>query len=125
MAMRALVVDSYKRKSSLCLANMPEPELYDRDVLVQIHAAGVNPLDSKIRNGERKLILPYRPPFILGHHVAGTVVRIGPKVMRFKVGDKIYSRPRDYRIGTFADFIAIDEDDVALKPKNLAMTEAA
>jgi NADPH:quinone reductase-like Zn-dependent oxidoreductase len=123
--MRALVVDSYKRGGTLRLANVPEPELYDRDVLVQIHAAGVNPLDAKIRNGEFKLILPYRPPFILGHEVAGTVVKIGLKVIRFKVGDEIYSRPRDYRIGTFADFIAIDEDDLALKPKNLAMTEAA
>lgn len=123
--MRALVVDSYKRVGTLRLANMPEPELYDRDVLVQIHAAGVNPLDAKIRNGEFKFILPYRPPFILGHEVAGSVVKIGSKVRRFKVGDEIYSRPRDFRIGTFADFIAIDEDDVALKPNNLAMTEAA
>lgn len=72
-----------------------------------------------------KLLLPYRPPFVLGHDVAGTIVRIGPKVGRFKVGDEIYARPRDHRVGTFAEFIAIDEADVALKPKNLSMTDAA
>jgi NADPH:quinone reductase-like Zn-dependent oxidoreductase len=93
--------------------------------LVEIHAAGVNLLDSKIRTGEFKPILPYRPPFILGHDVAGTVVRVGPKVRKFKPGDDIYARPRDRRIGTFAEFIAIDEADVALKPENLSMEEAA
>jgi NADPH:quinone reductase-like Zn-dependent oxidoreductase len=85
----------------------------------------VNLLDSKIRDGEFKLLLPYRPPFILGHDVAGTIARVGPKVRRFKEGDEVYARPRDHRIGTFAEFIAINEMDVALKPKNISMEEAA
>ncbi|WP_298355634.1 NADP-dependent oxidoreductase [Rhodoblastus sp.] len=123
--MRAFVVDKYEKKGALRLANVPEPELQDNDVLVQIHATAVNLLDSKLRDGEFKLLLPYRPPFVLGHDVAGTIVRIGPKVGRFKVGDEIYARPRDHRVGTFAEFIPIDEADVALKPKNLNMTEAA
>ena len=123
--MRAFVVDKYKKKGALRLAGMPEPELQDNDVLVRIHAAAVNPLDSKLRDGEFKLLLPYRPPFVLGHEVAGTIVRTGSKVGRFKVGDEVYARPRDHRIGAFAEFIAIDEADVALKPKNLSMTEAA
>ena len=104
---------------------MPEPELRDDDVLVQIHAASVNLLDSKIRDGEFKLILPYRLPLILGNDVAGVVVRVGSKVRRFKPGDEVYARPRDGRIGTFAEFIAMNEADVALKPKNLTMEEAA
>jgi NADPH:quinone reductase-like Zn-dependent oxidoreductase len=85
----------------------------------------VNLLDSKVRDGEFKLFLPYRPPFVLGHDVAGTVVTTGPKVRRFKVGDEVYARPRDNRVGTFAEFIGVDEGDVALKPKNLNMVEAA
>jgi NADPH:quinone reductase-like Zn-dependent oxidoreductase len=104
---------------------MPEPELLENDVLVEVHAAGVNLLDSKISTGEFKLILPYRRPFILGHDVAGRVVRVGSKVRKFKPGDAVYARPRDGRIGTFAEFIAIDEADVALKPANLSMEEAA
>jgi NADPH:quinone reductase-like Zn-dependent oxidoreductase len=93
--------------------------------LVQVHAAGVNLIDSKVRDGEFKLILPYRLPLVLGHDVAGTIVKVGSQVKRFKVGDEIYSRPRDHRIGTFSEFIAINEADVALKPKNLTMEEAA
>ena len=123
--MKAFVVDKYKKKGALRLANVPEPELQDNDVLVRVHATAVNLLDSKVRDGEFKLFLPYRPPFVLGHDVAGTVVRTGPKVRRFKVGDEVYARPRDHRVGTFAEFIAINEADVALKPKNLSMEEAA
>ena len=123
--MKAFVVDKYKKKGALRLANVPDPDLHDNDVLVRIQAAAVNLLDSKVRDGEFKLLLPYRPPFVLGHDVAGTVVSTGPKVRRFKVGDAVYARPRDHRVGTFAEFIAINEADVALKPKNLNMTEAA
>jgi NADPH:quinone reductase-like Zn-dependent oxidoreductase len=123
--MKAFVVDKYNKKGILRLAEMPEPELQDHDVLVEVHAAGVNLLDSKIRTGEFKLILPYRRPFILGHDVAGMVVRVGSKVRKFKSGDEVYARPRDGRIGTFAESIAINEADVALKPKNLSMEEAA
>lgn len=94
-------------------------------VLVQIHAAGVNLLDSKIRDGEFKLILPYRLPLILGNDVAGVVVRVGSRVRRFKVGDEVYARPDKDRIGTFAEFISMHENDVAMKPKELTMEEAA
>lgn len=123
--MKAFVVDKYQKKGALRLTEMPEPELRDNDVLVEVHAAGVNLLDSKLRDGEFKPILPYRPPFILGHDVAGIVVRAGSKVRGFKPGDEVYARPRDGRIGAFAQSIAMDEADVALKPKNLSMEEAA
>ena len=123
--MKAFIVSRYKSKDAVGFGEMPEPELRDDDVLVQIHAAGVNHLDSKIRDGEFKLILPYRLPLILGNDVAGVVVRVGPKVRRFKPGDEVYARPHQNRIGTFAEFIAMNEADVAMKPKNLTMEEAA
>ena len=123
--MKAFIVDKYGKNNLLRQVDMPEPSVRDTDVLVEVHAAAVNLLDSKIRIGEFKLILPYRPPFILGHDVAGTVIRVGSKVRKFKPGDAIYARPRDGRIGTFAEYIAIDEADVALKPGNLSMEEAA
>ena len=106
-------------------ADIAEPVLRANDVLVQIHAASVNVLDAKIRNGEFKLLLPYKPPFILGHDVAGVVIKVGLGVTQFKIGDKVYARPADRRIGTFAELIAINENDVALKPANLSMEEAA
>ncbi|TPL83496.1 NADP-dependent oxidoreductase [Mesorhizobium sp. B2-3-14] len=123
--MKAFVVDKYQKKGALRLAEMPEPDPRDDDVLVEIYAAAVNLLDAKVRDGEFKPILPYRPPFILGHDVAGIVVRVGSKVRGFKPGDEVYARPRDGRIGTFAQSIAMNEADVALKPKNLSMEEAA
>ena len=104
---------------------MPDPELRDDDVLVQIHAASVNPLDLKIRDGKLKLVLPYRLPFILGNDLAGVVVRVGSRVRRFKQGDEVYARPDKDRIGAFAEFISIKEDAVANKPEELTMEEAA
>jgi NADPH:quinone reductase-like Zn-dependent oxidoreductase len=123
--MKAFILDRYKKKGALRLGGLPEPALRDDDVLVEIHAAGINLLDSKIRDGEFKLILPYRLPLILGHDVAGTVIRVGSVVRQFKPGDEIYARPRDGQVGTFAQLIAINEADVALKPRNLTMEEAA
>lgn len=123
--MKAFVLDKYERGGRLRAAEMPEPELREDEALVQVRAAGVNLLDSKIRNGEFKLILPYKLPLILGHDVAGTVVRVGPRVRKFKPGDEVYARPDDFRIGAFAEFIPVKEDSLAIKPRQLTMEEAA
>jgi NADPH:quinone reductase-like Zn-dependent oxidoreductase len=123
--MKAFIVDRYGSRTGMRAGDMPEPVLRDDDVLVQIHAAGVNLLDSKIRDGEFKQILPYRLPLILGHDVAGVVVGVGSGVRRFKPGDEVYARPADHRVGAFAEFISMKEGDVAHKPKTLTMEEAA
>ncbi|PAM93766.1 NADPH:quinone oxidoreductase [Flavobacterium sp. IR1] len=123
--MKAFAINKYSKKENLHLVDLSVPQFNNNDVLVEVHAAGVNLLDSKIKSGEFKLILPYKLPLILGHDVAGVVVKTGKNVTKFKVGDEVYARPSDHRIGTFAEFIAIDEKDTALKPKNLSMEEAA
>ena len=123
--MKAFVVDRYGKKERLRAADVPEPDLRADEVLIQVHAAAVNLIDSKVRNGEFQLFLPYRTPFVLGHDVAGVVVRVGPQVRQFKVGDEVYARPDDLRIGSFAEFVAVKEDSVAIKPKNISMEEAA
>ena len=123
--MKAFIVDRYGSSDNVRAAEMPDPEVRENDVLVQVRAAGVNLLDSKIRNGEFKQILPYRLPVILGNDVAGVVVRAGSRVRRFKPGDEVYARPGKDRIGAFAEFISIREDDLALKPGRLTMEEAA
>ena len=107
--MKAFIVKRYGKKEKLQLTQLSEPLVKERDILVQVHAAGVNLLDSKIRDGEFKLILPYKTPFTLGHDVAGVVTKVGSKVEKFKVGDEVYARPADHRIGTFAEFIAMNE----------------
>jgi NADPH:quinone reductase-like Zn-dependent oxidoreductase len=123
--MKAFFLEDYAKGIALRPGEAPEPAVGDEDVLIEVHAAGLNLLDSKIRDGAFKPILPYKTPMILGHDVAGKIVRVGPAVRRFQVGDEVYSRPRDGRIGTFAEFIAIPEADVALKPRQLSMEEAA
>ncbi len=122
--MKAFIVEKYG-KDSLRAAEVPEPTVGRRDVLVQIRAASINPLDKMIRNGEFKRLLKYKTPFVLGHDLAGVVTRVGAEVTDFKPGDEVYARPRDLRIGTFAEYIAIDQADVALKPTSLTMEEAA
>jgi alcohol dehydrogenase len=123
--MKAFILGRYSRKDPMQLGQLPMPEPRDDDVLIEVHAAGLNRLDSKIKSGELKMILPYRLPLVLGHDVAGIVIRVGSQVRQFKAGDEVYSRLRDHRIGAFAEFIAVNENDVALKPKNLTMEEAA
>lgn len=123
--MKSFILNRYGKKEKLHLTKTAEPVLNENDVLVEIHAAGVNLLDSKIRNGEFKLFLPHKMPLILGHDVAGTVVKTGAKVTRFKVGDEVYSRPANHQIGTFAERIAIHENDAAIKPQHISMEEAA
>src|SRR5438876_7376472 len=123
--MKAFIVDRYGKKNGVRIGEMPDPDVRENDVLVQVHAAAVNLLDSKIRNGEFKLILPYRLPLILGNDVAGVVVRVGSRVRRFKPGDQVYARPPQDRIGSFAELISMNEDAVAIMPKKLTMEEAA
>jgi len=123
--MKAFIIDKYKSKDGGRIGQMTDPELRANEVLVEVHAAGINLLDSKIRNGEFKIFLPYKTPFVLGHDVAGVITKVGARVQQFKIGDEVYARPADHRIGTFADFIAINEADVAIKPTKLSMEEAA
>jgi len=123
--MKAFIIDRYGKKEVGRIADMPEPGVHDDDVLIQVHAASVNVLDIKTRTGEFKLVLPYRMPLILGNDVAGTVVRVGRLVRDFNVGDEVYARPDDDRIGTFAELIAVKATSVARKPANIGMGEAA
>jgi NADPH:quinone reductase-like Zn-dependent oxidoreductase len=120
--MRAFVVTKYK--APLQEADVPEPVVGERDVLVRVEAAGLNQLDEKIRAGEFKQILPYKLPLILGNDVAGTVIGVGTAVRGFKPRDEVYARPDKDRIGTFAERIAVAESDLALKPASISMEEA-
>ncbi|MEU6352684.1 NADP-dependent oxidoreductase [Streptomyces sp. NPDC047072] len=123
--MRAFLVDRYGSRGGLRVGEVPDPEVGANDVLVRVRAASVNPLDLMIRAGKMKAVLPYRLPLILGNDLAGTVVRVGAAVTRFAVGDEVYARPGKDRIGTFAEFIAVHQDDLAIKPATLSMEEAA
>ncbi|EEK49722.1 NADP-dependent oxidoreductase [Bacillus cereus ATCC 10876] len=122
--MKAMIIDRYG-KVPMRMAEVPTPEINGYEVLAEIHAASINPIDFKIRDGKVKMLLKYEMPLILGNDFSGVITKVGSKVTRFKVGDEIYARPRKNKIGTFAEYIAIHEDDIALKPKNLSFEEAA
>lgn len=123
--MKAFVIHRYSKTDKLQLLDVADPVPKKDEVLVQVHAASINQLDSKLKSGEFKLLLPYNFPLILGHDVAGRVTSVGSAVSRFKVGDEVFARPADFRIGTFAESIAVNEKDLAIKPKNISMAEAA
>lgn len=122
--MKAFFIERYGKNNGR-IGEVPAPEVGPHDVLVQVHATSVNVLDSKIRKGEFKLILPYSFPLILGNDLAGVVVRVGAAVQRFKPGDEVYARPPEGRIGSFAELIAVHENALALKPASISMEQAA
>lgn len=123
--MKAFIVKRYSKKEQMQLTTVAEPIITENEVLVQIHASGVNLLDSMIKWGEFKLFLPYKTPLIIGHDMAGVITKVGSKVNDFKIGDEVYSRVADHRIGTFAEYISVNQNDLALKPKNITMDEAS
>lgn len=123
--MKAYTINRYSKDDKLQLSDVPNPVAKENQVLIQIHSASINQLDVKLKSGEYKLLMPYKFPLILGHDVAGKVIGVGSNVSRFQIGDEVFARPADFRIGTFAEFIAINEYDVALKPKNITMEQAA
>jgi NADPH:quinone reductase-like Zn-dependent oxidoreductase len=122
--MKAFAVSKFGSRK-IAAIDIPEPTVGRNDVLVDIKAASINPLDLMLANGEFKQLLKYRLPLVLGHDLSGVVIEVGEKVEDFKVGDEVYSRPRDFRIGTFTERISVNQSDLARKPTSLSHAEAA
>lgn len=123
--MKAAFITRYGATQPLIVADLPDPHPADDAVLIRIHAASVNPVDFKVRDGKLRLVRRYRFPLILGHDLAGVVVEVGSRVTAFHVGDEVYARAMGHGIGTFAEYIAVEQSEVALKPRNLSFIEAA
>lgn len=120
--MKAWVINEYGDNSKVHLINSKKPIPGPNEVLINIKAASINPVDYKVRNGDLKAIMPYKFPLILGHDCSGIISDIGHDVTRFKIGDEVYTRSE---IGTLAEYVCANESDVAIKPKNLSFEEAA
>ncbi|MED3760720.1 MULTISPECIES: NADP-dependent oxidoreductase [Peribacillus] len=121
--MKALAIENYGKNPNFL--DFPMPKINNDEVLVEIYAASINPLDTKIRKGELKLLLKYKMPLILGNDFSGKIVEVGTSVTKFKVGDEVYGRPRANKMGTFTEYLSVNQEDIALKPKNLSFEEAA
>lgn len=120
-----MTIKQYGKTIPLELTDLPIPDMGEHDVLVEIHAASINPIDFKIRDGKVKMLLSYKMPLVLGNDFSGKVIQSGSKVSKFQIGDEVYGRPRKNRIGTFTEYLSVHEDDVSLKPENLTFEEAA
>ena len=123
--MKAVRIHAYGGPELLHYEDVPRPWLKPDDLLIQVAAAAVNPVDWKIREGYLQGFLNHRLPLILGWDVAGTVVEIGPEAAGFQVGDAVYARPDIERNGSYAEFIAVKASEAALKPATLDFVHAA
>src|SRR5437763_13883056 len=123
--MRAYVLKRYGRPAGSELMDVAAPEPGPRDILVNVRAAGLNPVDFKFRQGKLRSI--YRPklPFVLGNELAGEVVAVGPDVTRFRAGDRVFARVGKEGAGAFAERACVDADLAAAMPRNLDFANAA
>lgn len=123
--MKAFTLTSYQDGGTASWAELPAPVAGPGQVLIQVRAAGLNPLDSMIARGDFKQLLSYKLPLVLGQEVAGDVLAVGSGVTAFSVGDKVFTRLPIDAIGGFAEQVALDAVQVAPMPANLTYAEAA
>ena len=123
--MKAVRIHEYGGPEVLKYEDAPRPEPAPDEVLIRVHAAGVNPVDWKVRAGMAKERLRYTMPFIPGWDVSGVVEETGLNVYRLKVGDEVYSRPDISRDGAYAEYVVVRESEVELKPKSIDHVQAA
>jgi NADPH:quinone reductase-like Zn-dependent oxidoreductase len=123
--MKAVCIYRYGGPEVLVYEDAPRPHPVAGEILVRVHAAGINPVDWKIREGHLKTMVPHTLPLILGWDVSGVIEAVGPGAARLKVGDEVFSRPDIARDGAYAEFIVIRESEAALKPKSIDHLHAA
>src|SRR5438552_5821742 len=123
--MRALVLKRYGGLDQVAFADIARPTLKPDEILVQVHAAGLNPIDYTIPKGTFKPILRFQLPATLGSDLAGVVVEVGSRVTRFKPGDAVFASIFDLGTGALAEFAVVPEHAAAHKPSNLDFVQAA
>lgn len=123
--MKAVRIHSYGGVEVLSYEDAPRPEIKEDEVLIRVHAAGINPVDWKVREGYLKEMLPHRLPLILGWDVSGVIEEVGSQVTDVQVGEEVYARPDIARDGAYAEYIAVRAREVARKPQSVDHTTAA
>lgn len=123
--MKAIVIERYGGAEELEERDMPQPVPNDDQVLLEMHATSINPIDWKLRQGYLKEMIPFEFPIILGWDAAGKVAAVGANVKRFQVGDRVFARPNTTNRGTYAEYIVTEESMLAKIPDNVSYVEAA
>jgi NADPH:quinone reductase-like Zn-dependent oxidoreductase len=121
--MKAAIINNYEEEVKI--SEIPKPELKADTVMIEVHAASINPIDNIVRAGYMKDMMPISFPYIMGYDVSGVVTEVGEKVTKFKKGDEVYSRPNQEDAGSIAEYNVVKEDELAMKPKKLNYEEAA
>jgi NADPH:quinone reductase-like Zn-dependent oxidoreductase len=123
--MKAVRIHKYGGLETLVYENAPVPEAGPNEVFIKVYAAGVNPVDWKIREGKMKDIISYQFPLILGLDMAGIIVNVGSLVTRFKAGDVVFARPDISQNGCYAEYAVAKASDVAFAPTSISLAQAA
>jgi len=123
--MKALTFKRYGKSPDIGFAEIARPSPKPDELLVQVHAAGVNPIDNVVPAGTFKPVLHFDLPATLGSDLAGVVIEVGSRVTRFKPGDEVFASLFDLGKGSLAEFAAVPESAAALKPRNLDFVQAA
>lgn len=123
--MKAVQIKNYSKNINTILTDIPKPQVSDSEVLIQVKAAAVNPLELLILTGSVKLLQDYPMPLTLGNECSGIVEQVGSKVSGFQKGDRVYSRLPLNKIGAFAEYVAVDQDAIAKMPQGYDFNTAA
>lgn len=121
--MKAAVIRGYG--SAIEVADIEQPALLADSVLIEVHAASVNPVDGIVQAGYLKEMMPITFPFTMGFDISGVVVQVGEQVSKFKIGDEVFSRPNGMQAGTIAEYAVIKADELAIKPANISHQQAS
>lgn len=123
--MRAIVTTKYGSVEVLEEQEVEKPVTQHNDILIQVYAFSVNPVDWKVRRGDAKLLTGRKPPKILGADYAGMVIEVGKQITNYKMGDAVFGMVNAFKGGTYAEFVKVKEEETCLKPENLSFEEAA
>ena len=123
--MKAVQIKNYSKNIDTILTDIPKPQISDCEVLIQIKAAAVNPLEILILTGSVKLLQDYPMPLTLGNECSGIVEQVGRKVSGFRKGDRVYTRLPLNKIGAFAEYVAVDQEAIAKMPEGYDFNTAA
>jgi NADPH:quinone reductase-like Zn-dependent oxidoreductase len=121
--MKAAILTAYGNE--LEVTDVVRPDLPDDSVMIEVHAAAINPIDWIVMDGYVKDMLPYDLPWTVGYDVSGVVAEVGPDAQGFSTGDEVFARAGSMQAGTMAEYSAVKASDLALKPGNISHAEAA
>lgn len=121
--MKAAIIKEYGQE--VVVSEVKMPELSDDSVMIEVHAASINPIDNIVKAGYMKDMMPITFPYIMGYDVSGVVTAVGAKVSKFKIGDEVYSRPNQEQAGSISEYNVVKEDELAFKPSKLNHEESA